>query len=89
MHHDMFFRCLSLSLRDVLSDGNKICGGNGQRCVGSPNLKEWSIWQKNAWDFFEYINVNSRIILKRFLKRLARWVGWIVPFEEECGLLRT
>ena len=33
MHHDMFFRCLRLSLRVVLSDGNRAFGGNGQRCV--------------------------------------------------------
>jgi len=32
----------------------------------SPNLREWSIWQENAWDFFEYLGVN-RIVLKRIL----------------------
>jgi len=30
----------------------------------SLNLRKLSIWQENAFDFFEYIGVNSRIILK-------------------------
>jgi hypothetical protein len=64
MHNDMFFRCLRLSLRIVLSDGNRACGGNGQRCVRVASLREWSIWQENALDFFEYKGLNSRIILK-------------------------
>jgi hypothetical protein len=33
MHQCMFFRCLRLILRVVLSDGNRACGVNGQRYV--------------------------------------------------------
>ena len=66
-----------------------LSGVMGSAVWESPNLREWSIWQENALEFFEYIGVNSRIILKGVLKKFVRWVGWVVLSEEGCGLSRT
>ena len=59
----MFFRCLIINLRVVLSDGSRACGGNGQRCVRVAKFEGMEYWQENELVLFEYIRVNSRIIL--------------------------
>jgi hypothetical protein len=53
------------------------------------SLREWSIWQENALDFFEYKGVNNRIILKGILKKFFRWLGWVVLAAEGCRLSRA